>query len=388
MTAIRKPTCLHIPRLREGHPARIAWESVEGAQGYQLDMHFDETFDAASTGKTWSNINTADRNWSQIGASSLTWEQIETLGTRGLRWKNIEFRSKDWHGIQASGLSWAQLQSLPVEFTVYRGPGGKVRGPDQGLTWANMQSAQLPWAEIEAREKSWEDFKFLPSVGISWRQFIGKLLGWGEIEAKDKTWRDFELMAVRGLMWESLNARFRTWAQVEARELTWRGFQTLPADSNTHIAHTVDIPLLKRKAIFRVRAFDDDGFSEHLTSSLQRIIPLFYREDSIRFPVKSGGSYLVPVYARGVEDFREIIMTLKYDSAALQIERLAAELPGGKTDTVGDEHTSNACVVLQEAGRLSFRCSRRMRAGQKWDGLVVALLFRALQCGYTDISLS
>jgi len=352
---LRKPACLHIPALREDDTARIMWESVEEAQGYELDVHFDEDFKAASTGRRWSDVDMSGHDWSEINYSGLSWGEIESLPSQGLRWRNIEFHNRAWAEIDAQGLSWAQMQKLPVEFTIYRGPGEKTQGPGQGLSWVQLDA---------------------------------KKLGWSKIESKGKTLREFELLAMYGLMWGSLDARFLSWAEIESRNLTWREFETQPADSNIHIAHDVDIPLFKTKAIFRVRAFNDAGYSEYLMSSLMPIIPVLFREDSTRLSTEPGNSYLVQLHARGVEDFRDIVMSLGYDRNALRLDQFGFEELGTRIDRMGRAFESDVLEISREPGNVRFKATRQMQPGKDWNGLIVSALFTALRSGSTDVTLS
>ena len=502
---LARTTCLHIPPLYEEGTARIMWESSDGAGGYELDVHYDEDFETASTGKTWSDIENARLSAAEIEALDLTWEQIAKLPAQGPRWRNIEFHNPTWGTIDASNMSWQDIQKLPVEFIVYRGAGEKTQGPDQGLAWANIQSEGLNWAEMEALGWSWDDFMFRPSVGINWSQVQSEDLSWTEIESRGQTWHDFERQAARGLGWGSLDGRFLDWSEIKAKNLTWKQFESLPPDSKTHIAHMVAIPIYKKKAIFRVRGYKDGEYSDYLTSSLINtlprslakykppclhvpelhegktadivwgdlygasgyvlerklgnkeyagvfdgpgkavphptgckkpeelyytsdckqhlactdkipyyektaryrikgynttdssqylesaavpIIPVFYRDDSARASVTSGGKYLVQLHAREIEDFEEIIMSLKYDPAALQLERFVLEKPIGKTDTGGKAYAGNVREVSQASGQARFQCVRQMMASKEWNGLIVSVRFTALRTGSTDITLS
>lgn len=271
---LTKVTCLHIPPLYEEGSARIMWESTDGADGYELDVHYDEDFEAASIGKTWGDIDISGHSVSEIEAMNLTWEQIAKLSAHGFSWRNIGFHNPAWSDIDASQLSWKQIQSLPVEFTEYKGKGEKTQGPDQGLTWSNINSSGLNWSQIEALCWDWETFMFQPSVGINWSQIHSDNLSWVEIDANGKTWHEFERQAARGLGWGSLDGRFLNWSEIEAKKLDWKQFEHLPSDSKTHIAYYVNIPIYKKRSIFRVRAYKDNGkYSDYLTSTLINTLP-------------------------------------------------------------------------------------------------------------------
>ncbi|WRS28608.1 cohesin domain-containing protein [Oscillospiraceae bacterium MB08-C2-2] len=270
---LTRPTCLHIPDLYEESMARISWESVEDAEGYELDIHYDEDFEAALIGKTWADMDEAGLTWIQIDAQGLTWAQIEKLPAQGLSWRNIEYHNRSWAEIEQKNLNWSEIKRLPVRFTVYKGRGEKTPAPDQGLTWQNIDSTGLTWAQMEARGWSWQDFELQPSVGLNWAQIDSENLTWIQIEARGWTWQEFEDQAPYGLTWGSLDGPHLTWTEFEELGLTWQQLENLPADSKTHLAHTVELPVYKKKVILRVRAFSGDDYSEYLTSSLRNTLP-------------------------------------------------------------------------------------------------------------------
>ena len=113
----------------------------------------------------------------------------------------------------------------------------------------------------------------------------------------------------------------------------------------------------------------------------------FDRHDSTEAALTSGDSCVVQLGAKGVEDFRDIVMSLRYDHRALSLERIAIA-PPAKADMNGRLYAPNAQIVSQSPGRVNFRCIRQMRAGKEWSGLIIHAYFKALTTGTTNIELS
>lgn len=325
-----KPTCIHISTLHEESTVHIVWESVAGADEYELDAHYDDDFGIASTGKAWADIDISGLSTADIEALNLTWERIAKLPAQGKSWRNIEFHSPSWNEIVASNLSWSEFQKLPVEFIEFKGVGEKIPGPDQGLSWMNISSSGLNWFEVDILGWDWETFMFQPSIGINWAQIQSENMDWNEIEANGKTWHNFERQAARGLGWGSLDGRFFDWSGIEAKDLSWKLFENQPADNKTHILYNVDIPLYKKQAIFRVRTYKYNEYCDYLTSSLSNIIPVFYRDDNISFSVVEGQRYVFQLCTRGIKSFRNIGMTLKYPPSLLLLDRFYNDIQSGQ----------------------------------------------------------
>lgn len=355
---LNRPACLHIPTLYEGEPAIISWGSVDGAISYQLEVVFDMTFEQASTGRSWTALEAARKTWAQFEAENLSWEELEALSARGVTWQNIEFEDLTWEQIEAKNLTWSDIETFAVRFIIFDGLGEPVRGPDQGLTWAFIDSQGKTWAQIDADGLTWQEFELLSDP------------------------------SARGISWAGLEGRFLSWDDIEAKGLTWDEFENLTPDNRTHMTFTTIIPLYKRTASFRVRAFNGTTYSPYLTSPLIPIIPVFHRDDVLNLEVRRGSHYPVQLHARGIGDFREIIMRLRYASAALQLERLALERPGAKDDMFGKTYAPNHREAFRTSGRLDFQGIKQMRPGNDWNGMVVSILFKALRTGSTDITLS
>jgi hypothetical protein len=370
---LTRPSCLHIPPLYEEGAARILWESVEGAGGYELDLHYDEDFSAGSTGRTWSDIDMSRVSWAEADALQRTWDQLESLPAQGLSWGNIGFRAPSWDEIDAGNLTWEELQKLPVEFTVFKGEGEKAQAPDQGLSWQNIALSGLTWDGMASLGWTWEDFMFRPSLGLSWAQIEGEGKTWAGIHNAGMTWREMEYQPARGLCWGSLDGKFLTWDEIGAQDMTWHQRDNQPADAKTHIAHTVSIPLYKKKAAFRVRAYNAAESSPYLESTLAPVIPVFYRDDATRLDVTEGETCRVQLHAKGIHDFAGIVMQLRYPARLLAVEEVLAD---------------SAVAVEQSDGRILFCCTKPVPPGREWSGGVMLVRFKALQSGTADITLS
>ena len=455
---LARPTCLHIPPLYEESTAKIMWESVDGAERYELDSHFNETFEDAPAS--------------------------------GLSWRAIEFRGSTWGAINVNGVSWSMFLTLPAEFTIFSGPGEKVPGPGVGLSWADIRAMQRLWSEIQSLGKSWEDFKALIANGLMWRSLNARFLTWLEFEAHVLTWEDFQALPadskphimfdnadiplyaksavfrVRALNdmaksdyltssliptrprslarfkppclhipdlyegntavvawgklygasgyivernlnnsglwetvfdgmgselsreeWRSIRGDFTSWFDTLGNDASRRDFGT-PTDDQPHFTFTDRLPVPASTAKYRIRGYNTTDSSLFLETDAVGITPIFHRRDSIRVNGAAGSNHFVQLHAERIGDFREVIMTLRYDPAALSLERISLETPDGRDDIAGRIPESNALVVSNMPGQVQFRCVRQMRIGSDWCGLVVSARFRGLRAGNSDISLS
>lgn len=123
MISLMIPDCLHIPPLREGESASISWGEVDNADGYVLERQFNETFEAALTGRTWASLDAESKTWTQIALDGLSWEQFEALPTLGRTWGNMDCLGLGWDQIETQDLTWDQWALQPPSQEIYRGPG-------------------------------------------------------------------------------------------------------------------------------------------------------------------------------------------------------------------------------------------------------------------------
>ncbi len=103
-----KSGCVHIPPLYEEGTAKIFWESVDGADGYELDMHFDEDFEAASHGLAWSDVDISNADWETLQNADMTWEAFQNLPAQGRSWRSWEFENASWQEFEENKMTERQ----------------------------------------------------------------------------------------------------------------------------------------------------------------------------------------------------------------------------------------------------------------------------------------
>lgn len=277
--AATKPNYLLVPPLYEESTAGVSWENLSDAARYQLEMVFNQDFDAAGRGKSWSDTELADWQWAdQEEPGGLTWQDFETLPAQGLMWRNLEFRDKTWAlWDDEDTATWRWMQEQPMSFTAYSGPGEDVPAPDQGRTWANMDSDAWQWsAQEDDGGRSWKEIALLPSVGLMWRQHDQNGHTWTDMENAYDDWGVLENQQPRSLCWGSLEGRWLTWDEMEAPGggLTWAELEHLPPDNQTHKGCAVEIPLYMKSSMLRVRSVDgQEQAGDFLTTAMIKHLP-------------------------------------------------------------------------------------------------------------------
>lgn len=303
---------MHIPTLHEGKDALISWEQVGKQAAYELDGVFDDTFEDASKGRTWSDISLLDDwvNWEEVYPS---WEEMEILPAIGNSWRWLEMKAPIW---PEDPLSWQELQTLPKSFTVYSGKGVRTRGPEEGLSWGNLGSRGEDWEEFEQRYACWKRFDFSPTVGLTWSNLHREGYLWQELESRFENWLDFAFQPPQGMRWESLEARWLNWDEMTAD--SWDALERM-IDGGAHRGHILDIPLYKKSLHLRIRTEEEGEFSPYLEALPQNIVPVFYREDSLFVAARKGETYIVQLNALGVDDFAGIVLKLRFNPIVFEL---------------------------------------------------------------------
>ena len=155
MTSLAAPECLHIHELTEGEPARISWGKAAGAEGYILERQFNETFEQASAGRTWANIEAAQKQWDEIEQGALSWGQLELLPALGLAWDNIDYAALSWDEWEAEDLTWDDWALQPLRFEIFRGSGTK----EMGNTWTEWEEDNGDWSTAETSSQPWDQWE-------------------------------------------------------------------------------------------------------------------------------------------------------------------------------------------------------------------------------------
>ncbi len=391
---LTKPKFIYIPPLYEEGTATVSWENTDKNANYELDAVFNETFDEASAGMSWTAINNADWSWqSQEGPNALSWSDIAALPAQGLSWQALDFMGRtwaEWDGDPAATWLWME-QHAPI-FTIYRGAGEDVPAPDQGLHWAAIDAAPWTWANQEGPDAlSWKEISLLPSVGLNWGQHDSNNLTWSLFEQTYDNWSDFEKQAARGISWASFEARQLDWNAIERlgadeNGLSWYEWEHLQPDSQTHKGFETQIPLNAKTAMLRLRAYDDTEYSEYITSSLLPVIPIFYREDAVELDVVQGKTYWFEIVCDDIQTFSKVAINLEYSNGELALTDTSAQtsIPLADSDTVLLSHLE---IVTQTNGQVQFKCNQSIPDGEKWSGLITVMEFKALKTGKTQIKM-
>lgn len=309
---LEKPSCLHVPPLYEEALAQLYWEEVDNADGYELDRSFDEDFISALSGFTWQNIQDYGLAWQGLEQRDRSWKDLAELPTKGPTWENLSLLDHDWQAIDQPGQSWLELQRTNEHRTIFKGEGKKVPGPDQGLTWVDIESEALSWSDMRDFDYQWEDFQLVPSIGQNWHQLERKSYSWEDFANSLLTWYALGHLTPYGLSWNTLNAKWLAWQEGEEKNLSWEDFESLPADMKTHRSHTLDIPLYKKQAIFRVRAYNEETHSDYLTTDMIGTLPRSlakYQPPCLHVP---------PLYEEGTS---KIVWGELYGASGYRLER-------------------------------------------------------------------
>ncbi len=389
-----KPKFLMVPPLYEERKATVSWENTADADMYELDIVYNETFDQASHGKSWGAIDGADWTWEdQKESNGKSWEQLAVLSAQGLMWRNIEFFDKTWAQWDADlEATWQWMEENSPIFTVYKGPGEDTPAPDQGLNWNTIEVIPWSWADQDGQNGlSWKELSLLPSVGLDWSQHDSNQLTWDEFENKYDSWGSFETQPARGLTWASLEARRLNWAGFESLGdnsdgLTWEQLEHLQPDNQTHKGCEIAIPLHSKWAMLRVRAVGNNDASEYLITGIVNIIPVFYREATLKWQAKAGTIYRILIKGRNIVNPYKIPLTFRYGAGILTLTDFMAQNSGKQLEP-GEYPSANLRIDASSLGEVRFRCIKPITEGNSWSGCVTCIEVIANQDGMAEVSL-
>lgn len=377
---MQQPACLHVPMLKERRPVTLSWERPEDVDGYELGCVFDETFETAAIGRTWDYVDNTGLSWEEIGAGAPSWDDLAALPAVGLSWDNMAVENYCWEELESFSHSWTGFHLLPARFTIYRGPGVRVRTPEEGYTWDNLGGMALDWNQSEAEGFSWEELDHRLSIGLSWDNLEHDGQSWDSLAGTYTSWWDFESQEAIGMDWDSLDSRWQSWQSLE--EMDWDTFRR-QRDSRPHQGHTVDIPAGQKIAQFRIRGYNANGPSAYLETSQLPIQPLFNRDGRLTLAAVKGRACLAQLTAREVEDFEGIVLKVAYDASVLVLSEKTLEL------LYADSRPSAWPVLVRNSpGSLEFTCTRPIPSGTRFSGLVLLLDFVARKTAVSTIVLS
>jgi len=351
---MNKPECLHIPTLHEGKNAEISWGATGADTSYIVERVFNETFSQALSGYTWGNIDTLGEPWSRYDQEALNWNQIETRAGKGRNWERHDYEQLSWSQIEANSLSWKQLECQDTNYEIFRGTGLEKIGIEQGCTWFECDNLQKSWESLELNQKSWDEW---------------------------------ELMTLPGLSWDNIDARWLTFDEWEGKGLSFHDLDT-QRSVESHRGMADFVPIGAKNAMYRIKASDLEGRESDYLTTLQRpVIPVFYRDCIMEYPVEAGKRYLILIKAQDIVGLDKVRMNLRYNQDLLRLTNFAAN--GQKCVTeAGNYPEEHLRIYSSNPGKVWFQSTKELDGDKCFSGSITLLEFVARETGIAKVSLS
>lgn len=350
---MNRPECLHIPTLHEGEQAQISWGAVESDKKYIIERVFNEPFLQAILGYTWDNIESTNNSWSMYDQASLTWHQIENRTGKGQHWEFLDYKQLSWSQFENQLYTWQQLERQETCFEIFKGSGDERPGIEHGCTWLELDELNKTWASLEIFGQSWEDC---------------------------------ENNTLPGLSWESIASRWLTFNKWDEKNLTFHELDT-QKQIEKHQGITDSIPIGALNTMYRIKAYDINGKeSDYLETEQVPVIPIFYRNSTMEYPVKIGKRYTVLLKAQEVSGLDNIRMNLRYDPYLLEL----INLTNGSLRSVvkpGNYPEENLRIYSNIPGKLWFQSTRKLNQNECFSGSIALVEFIAKGTGFASISL-
>lgn len=350
---MNRPECLHIPFLYEGERAEISWEAMERDKNYTVERVFNETFSQALSGYTWDNYDSTDEPWSRNDQVALNWHQIETRTSKGQQWERLEYEQLSWSQLEQQAYTWKQLESREISFKIFKGLGVERPGIEHGWTWLELDELNNSWSSMEKSEHSWEKLEKITLPGISWDSIDSRWLTFNEWEEKDLTFDELD-------------------TQNQVKE---------------HRGMTDFIPIGAPNAMYRIKAYDSNGYeSEYLETAQLSVIPVFYRNSTMEYPVKAGKRYTLLMKAQEVSGLDKIRMNLRYNPYLLELVSFST---GGikSIKEPGNYSEENIKIYSSIPGNLRFQSTRQLNENECFSGSIALVEFIAKGTGSAALSL-
>ena len=303
---------------------------MEPDANYIVERIFNESFSQALTGYTWDNIDSANEPWSKYEQDGLNFSQIDTRTGKGRSWERLDYDQLSWTQIENKAYNWQQLECQEISFEIFRGAG--TEKTDQGCTWLDLDDQKKDWLSME-------------SIG--------------------NTWREWELLNLPGLSWDDIEARWLPFDEWEKKGLT---FQELDIQRGTekHREMLDPIPIGAVNAMYRIKAYGSDGVeSDYLTTEQIPVIPIFYRNSKMEYPVTAGKRYRFLLKAQDVYDLNRVRMNLHYDRYLLELTNFAAHSTKN-TLKPGDYSQEQLSIFSHFPGNVWFQSTKPVRQGECW----------------------
>lgn len=350
---MNRPECLHIPLLYEGEQARISWGAVEADENYSLERVFNESFSQTLTGYNWDNYDSSNEPWSSHDQAYLNWHQIETRTGKSQHWERLDYEQLSWSQLESHSYTWQQLENRDISFEIFKGPGTELPGIEQGRTWLELDEHNNTWSSLEKSENTWDEGEKVTLPGISW-------------ESIDSRWLTFNEWERKGLNFHELDSQ----KQIEE-----------------HQGLIDSIPIGVSNAMYRIKAYASNGDeSDYLETAQLSVIPIFYRNSTMEYPVKAGKRYTVLLTAQEVSGLERIHMKLKYDPYLLELNSFSAGSPKSITKP-GSYPEENVKIYSSMPGNLRFQSTRQLSKNQCFSGSIALVEFVAKGTGSAVISL-
>ncbi len=350
---MNRPECLHIPTLHEGEQAQISWGAVEADTNYIVERVFNESFLQALSGFTWDNFDSTNESWSSHDQAAINWHQIETMTGKGQNWERLDYEQSSWSQLENYSYTWQQLESREISFEIFKGPGARRSGIEQGCTWLELDELNKDWISLENSGQSCEEWEKMTLPGISWDSIDSRWLTFNEWEGKGFTFHELD-----------------TQKQIEE-----------------HRGMTDSIPIGASDAMYRIKAYDfKSDESDYLTTLQLPVIPIFYRSSTIEYPVKAGKRYTVLLKAQEVSGLEKIRMNLRYNPYLLELTSLAAGSLSRITEP-GNYPEENLRIYSSIPGKVWFQSTRQLSQNECFSGSIAIVKFIAKGTGSAAVSL-
>lgn len=350
---MNRPECLHIPTLYEGEQAQISWGAGETDTNYIVERVFNESFLQAKSGYTWDNIDSTNEPWSRYDQADLNWNQIEIRTGKGQSWERLDYEQLSWSQLENRSFTWHQLETQEISFEIFKGPGARRSGIEQGCTWLELDELNKDWISLEN---------------------------------PGHTWVEWENETLAGISWESIDSRWLTFNEWEEKGFTFHELDT-QKHIEEHRGMTDSIPIGSNNAMYRIKAVNsNEDESDYLTSEQIPVIPIFYRSSTMEYSVKAGKRYVVLLKAQEVVGLEKVRMNLRYNPYLLELTSLAAGSQRRITEP-GIYPEENVRIYSSIPGKLRFQSTKQLRQNECFSGSIALVEFIARGTGSAAVTL-
>jgi len=173
----------------------------------------------------------------------------------------------------------------------------------------------------------------------------------------------------------------------EKKELT---FQELEEQlrAEKHRGMTDSVPIGAANATYRIKAkSSNDEDSDYLTTSQLPVIPIFYRDSVMEYPVKAGKRYRILLKAQDIYGLDKVRMNLRYNPYLLELNDFSA-FSSKKIVAAGDYQAEQLRIYSSVPGKVWFQSTKSVKSGECFTGSISLVDFIAKGTGVATVSLS